>query len=172
MIAKIHVPLPKAKRIKFYLPYKAKAWRDQVKRLNSSWYHFDQKLWSVVNTPENLELLKSIFKADYEMYNPDGKVAIPTKKLSSKSDTILEEIEKKLILKSYSRNTLRTYRINIIPFLTYFEDHNLEDLTKDQIEGFIYKLKSKNRISDNKQNLMINAIHTIYILKCRINILN
>jgi site-specific recombinase XerD len=58
MNAIIYECQPNAKRIKFHLPYKALEWRTKVKKIPSNWYHGNQKLWSVVNTVENMALLK------------------------------------------------------------------------------------------------------------------
>ena len=36
------------KRIKFFVPYKAVEWRQKIKAFDSSFYHYDQKLWSIL----------------------------------------------------------------------------------------------------------------------------
>lgn len=49
----IYQPLPKASRIKVFIPYFLKEEREQLKQINTSFYHSTQKLWSVVNTEDN-----------------------------------------------------------------------------------------------------------------------
>ena len=65
MKAIIYNARPEAKRIKFYIPYKNYDFRKKIKALNSSFWHPNQKLWSIINTEKNLDLLKEIFGTDY-----------------------------------------------------------------------------------------------------------
>ena len=54
--------LKNAKRIKVFIPYEATDLRLKFKSLNSSFWHPNQKLWSIVNTKENLEKVISLFE--------------------------------------------------------------------------------------------------------------
>ncbi|WP_198293570.1 hypothetical protein [Algoriphagus resistens] len=49
----IYHSLPNASRIKIFIPYPLKQEREQLKALYTSFYHSNQKLWSLVNTKEN-----------------------------------------------------------------------------------------------------------------------
>lgn len=162
MKAIIYTPLSNAKRIKFYIPYAAKAWREKIKKLNTTFYHPHQKLWSVVNTADNLALLKSVFTSQYEEKSTNRKNPIPNKALKNHSLDILASLEQKLILKAYSPHTVKSYRSGLIPFLIYFENRETKQLTKEEIEGFLYHLKSKNQLTDKQQNVMISAIKFYY----------
>ena len=77
MKAIIYNTRPNARRIKFYLPREAKNWRERIKAIPGRFYHPQQKLWSVVNTKENLVLLKQIFGASYEEQTPAKTGTIP-----------------------------------------------------------------------------------------------
>ena len=50
MNAIIYKPQANAKRIKFFVPYIRKDFREKIKKVNTSFWHPNQKLWSVVNT--------------------------------------------------------------------------------------------------------------------------
>ncbi|MDB9882568.1 hypothetical protein OAD66_05485 [Bacteroidia bacterium] len=63
----MHKPLPKSKRIKVHIPYPLKDERTAFKKLNTSFYHPTQKLWSIVNTEENKAELKRLFKEKLEI---------------------------------------------------------------------------------------------------------
>jgi len=67
MIPIIYDCLPNAKRIKVYIPYCLTHERELFKKINSSFWHPTQKLWSVINTSENLKLVKFIFNNNYEL---------------------------------------------------------------------------------------------------------
>ncbi len=162
MKALIYESQPNAKRIKFYVPYKAFEWRKRIKSLDTSFYHYHQKLWSIVNTDVNIELLKRIFGDAVEMKPYECVKKMPTKQLNETSLNILSLYEQKIILKGYSHHTLKSYKAALILFLSYFESRDIAQITKDEIEGYIYHLVSKYRISESKQNLVINAIKLYY----------
>jgi len=153
---------PSAKRLKFSIPFHAKEWRTQVKQLNTVWYHKQQRLWSIINTEEMLKELKAIFNGAYETKPLERGVTIPKKQLNEASLLILDQIESKIILKGYSVNTQKSYRSSMIKFLCYFENREIEKLTKAEIEGFILKMITKHKISESAQSIMINAIKFYY----------
>ncbi len=162
MKAIIYEPHRNAKRIKLYVPYAAKAWREQIKSLNGTFFHYHQKLWSIVNTSEGLARIKDVFGGQYEIKKMEKPTALPFKELTPKAIEALNALQQKIILKGYSNNTLRTYREAFIAYLVHFDNHDLSSITKDQIEQYLYRLKSKYAISDSRQNSIINAIKFFY----------
>lgn len=152
----------KSSRIKCFIPYKRKEWREAIKQLETSWYHPSQKLWSITNDKDILEQLKTILNGEYEMHHPITKPSIPLKKIDGIQLEILDLYVRKATLKAYSANTIKAYKSNFIHFLVFFEGIKIDELSKDQIEGFLYKLKSKYNISERKQSIMINAIKFYY----------
>lgn len=162
MKAIIYETRPNAKRIKFHIPYQAKEWRMKVKSLDSSYFHYHQKLWSVINTKDNVGKLKLIFGKDLEIHDQSVQKQMPIKKLNDNSLKTLTLYEQKIILLGYSRHTLKSYKSAMIKFLTFFETRNLEDITKEEIEGFVFHLISKYKISETMQNTLINAIKLYY----------
>lgn len=158
----IYKPLPKSKRVKVYIPYKMKDERERFKQLNTSFYHPTQKLWSIVNTEENKTELKRLFKGKIVVKELDATPVQPNVILSEKSQIELDKNYQKLVIKGLSTNTINTYQGNLVQFFSYFENADLQNVTKDQIEGFVYTLVSKYKISEPKQNSMINAIKSYY----------
>ncbi|MEB2774685.1 hypothetical protein SYJ56_05175 [Algoriphagus sp. D3-2-R+10] len=75
----IYQPLPKASRIKIFIPYPLKQEREQLKAINTSFYHPNQKLWSLVNTKENWELIQRVYTGKFEIRQADKKVSTPVK---------------------------------------------------------------------------------------------
>ena len=113
MKALIYESQPNAKRIKFYVPYKAFEWRKRIKSMDTSFYQYHQKLWSIVNTDDNIELLKRIFGESVEMKPYESTKKMPTKQLNETSLNILSLYEQKIILKGYSHHTLKSYKLTI-----------------------------------------------------------
>ncbi len=162
MKAIIYNTKPEAKRIKIYIPYDKYDFRKQVKALNSGFWHPEQKLWSVVNTEKNLDLLKSIFGKDYIIEFGEVPKPIKRRELTEASIDALFELEKRLTLKAYSRSTITTYKNMLTVFFSKFMNYDLKQITKEQIEGFVYQLIKENNISESYQNQMINAIKAYY----------
>jgi len=163
MQAIIYLQPSTAKRVKLFIPYKASKWRAQVKAIDTSYYHAYQKLWSVVNSTEYIEKLKGIFGEEgyiIQAYNSPTKM--PFKQLTDSQKEIVEQYIKVLTLKGYSTNTLHNYRSCFIKYLTFFNDRIYEDITKDDIEGYVFHLIQKYKISNSMQNSMINAIKFYY----------
>ena len=162
MSAIIYTGKPNAKRIKFHIPYRKIEWRGQIKLLNSSFYHRNQKLWSVANTPVMKKKIQEIFGTDFTLVESSPTKPRDYIDISEEESIVLAEIEKKIILKGYSAHTKRSYKAELISFLTYHRGQVIESLSKEQIETYIYQLITKYKISESRQNIAINAIKFYY----------
>ena len=163
MNATIYNPRSNAKRIKFKIPYNALAWRAQIKRLNSSFYHKPQRLWSIVNTKENMKQLTAILNGCYDLIDNDtGEPLVPNRPLTIIQREKLNLMEQKIVLSGYSVSTRSLYRLAFIKFLLYFSNTDIDKLTKEEIEAYMYKLVSKSKISNSQQNVTINALKFYY----------
>ncbi|NJO87893.1 MAG: hypothetical protein HC831_02225 [Chloroflexia bacterium] len=60
----IYRPRPASKRIKLFIPYEMKDERELLKKMPTCFYHASQKLWSVINSENNKELLKKCLQAN------------------------------------------------------------------------------------------------------------
>ena len=158
----LYKPLPKSKRIKLYIPYELKKEREAFKGLNTSFYHPNQKLWSIVNTAENKAMIKELFQNKLMVKELDSTPKLPSVVLSEKSQMELDKNHQKLVLKGLSPKTVAIYQQNLVRFFSYFENADLPNVTKEQIEGYMYMLVNKYKISEQKQNSIINAIKSYY----------
>ena len=158
----IYRPLPKAGRIKVYIPFQLKNEREKFKKLNTSFYHPTQKLWSIVHTEENWKLLQAIFNGIFTIEESVKKSIISSKNLNESSESILIALKQKLMLKAFSQSTIKGYCSALRPFLSFFEARELKDLSKEDIESFVYHQISKYKISESAQNTLINAIKAYY----------
>jgi integrase/recombinase XerD len=71
-------------------------------------------------------------------------------------------LEKALVLKKYSASSVRTYKNIFSVFLTKFSNKDIRQISKEEIEGFVYELITKNKIGESYQNQLINAIKAYY----------
>lgn len=156
-------PTPKSKRIKVHIPYQLLKERESFKTLNSSFYHPTQKLWSLVNTEENVAKLKQLFGGKLQIKESEK---LPKQKhpelIPVSINAILENL-KALTLKGLSEHTVKTYQSCLIPFFGHFQAKKpLADITKNEIEDYVYFLIKNHGISEQKQNQIINAIKSYY----------
>jgi len=158
----IYIPVKNAKRIKVSIPYHSTSIRLKVKEMNSAFWHPNQKLWSVVNTVENLKILKSICGKNVQLTEDKPSTPLPEIVLNQTQIDALFSLEKTLILKRYGLSTIRTYKRMFSLFLAKFSTRDLAQITKQEIEAFIYEMIKKNGISESMQNQIINAIKAYY----------
>ncbi|MBK5212274.1 MAG: tyrosine-type recombinase/integrase [Flavobacteriaceae bacterium] len=155
-------PPATAGRIKFLIPYVLKAERDAFKKLNGSFYHPNQKLWSLVNTQANVDLVKGLFGNKMQIADLSLVAKIPKVVVSDKIQAELDRNHQKMVLKGFSASTIRNYQHALSQFFSYFETADYKAVSKEQIEGFVFQLISKYKISEQRQNLLINAIKCYY----------
>jgi integrase/recombinase XerD len=159
----IYTPPPRSQRFKIYVPYPLTQERIWLKSINTSFYHPAQKMWSVANTPENKKIIAQQFKGKYMIQTLDNVPKSPPKiTLNATTQEALTLCEQKFILKSFSPSTIKSYLGALTYFFSYFAQQDLKQLDKASIEAYVYHLKSKYKISDSKQNTVINAIKAYY----------
>jgi len=162
LLISMYSPLPNASRIKYFIPYPMKTEREAFKKLNGSFYHANQKLWSIPNTTANQEKVNLLFRGKMKVEQLSKAPSLPVSLVSDAMQIELDRHFQKMKLKGFGDSTIRTYQSNLKQFFDYFKNASLPDLTKDQIEGFVFQLVNKYKITEQKQNAMINAIKSYY----------
>ena len=155
-------PLKNAKRAKIYIPYELHALRASFKKINSTFWHPNQKLWSIINTAENFALVKELFGDHLIIKQEKHPRPVKTVTLNKQALDTLHELERTLVLKHYGESSIRIYKNMFTVFLGRFMHHNLKNITKEQIEQFVFDLIKLNNISESYQNQIINAIKAYY----------
>lgn len=158
----IYQPSAKSKRIKVYIPYELHKIRNKFKQINSSYWHPNQKLWSVINSKNNMELMKGVFGNQYLIEEAPQSTTMKTIPLNTQSEQAINDLIKKLTLKRYSLSTLNSYKSMLHVYFSYFNNFNIKQISKNQIEGFIYEMIKKHKISESVQNQLINSIKAYY----------
>jgi integrase/recombinase XerD len=70
---------------------------------------------------------------------------------------------KTLTLKGLSEQTIKTYQGCLAPYFAHFQNiKQLENITKAEIENYVFELIKIHKISEQKQNQIINAIKSYY----------
>ena len=107
-------------------------------------------------------MLQRVYTGKFEIKQDEKKVFSPVKVLNEQSIQVLADLEQKLTLKAYSPSTIKNYASSLSQYLGFFESRNLKDITKEEIEAFVYHQITKYRISESAQNTLINAIKAYY----------
>ena len=137
--------------------------RNAFKQLNTSFYHPNQKLWSIVNTEENKAELRRLFKGKIQVRAEVTAPKVLHKNLTEDSLNSHLANLKALTLKGLSEQTIKTYQSCLAPFFAHFQDKKKpKNVTKKEIEDYVYSLIKNHAISEQKQNQIINAIKSYY----------
>ncbi len=158
----MYKPPAQAGRIKFHIPYIMRDEREAFKRLDGSFYHYHQRLWSLPNVPVNVKNVERLFGEKMIVKLMVAPATLPQFEISEKISAELDRNHQKMRLKGFSEATIRNYQSNLTQFFKYFESAEFRAITKEQIEGFVYYLISKYKISEQKQNQLVNAIKCYY----------
>jgi site-specific recombinase XerD len=153
---------PEAARIKVAIPYEMKEEREVFKKLNTTYYHPEQKLWSIVNTKKHLKELEDLFASKLDFVEVEPTRRLPEIILNQAGENELARCFQIIVLKGYSENTAKNYISALRTFFKYFEKENLREISKEQIEGYVFEMIQKYRISDSTQNGIVNAIKCYY----------
>lgn len=155
-------PHPKDKRLRFSIPYHQKNDWQRIKRMPGAFYNRIQRMWSIPNTAKNLNQVKVFFGNRLQIHETSRRAQLPTIKTSEKVQLELDRNHQTMVLKGFSASTIKTYSHDLKLFFNYFEKYDFKSIGKEQIEGFVYHLLSKYKISEQKQNSVINAIKCYY----------
>ena len=109
------------------------------------------KCWYTLNTKS----ARSFFGIDETFVHVQNK--IPTINQNAYRDYINQ-----LILKSYSKNTIETYRKEFATFLYFINDQKVENFTADQLQAYFLHCAINDKLSESTINSRINAIKFYY----------
>lgn len=152
----------KGKRLKFIIPYQAYEWRAQIKTIPTIFYHKEQRMWSILNDEKFKKSLIDIVKKENLEYKTITISKRPKVIITDKMKSRLDKFETKIILAGYAQSTKTAYKAELIYFFKFFERRDLETVTKAEIESYVALQIKKHKISNVKQNILINAIKYYY----------
>ncbi|MEO6636747.1 MAG: tyrosine-type recombinase/integrase [Ginsengibacter sp.] len=102
-------------------------------------------------TDTSPEQVNSILKKSYRNQN-----------LSDENSGALQKFGQLLILKSYSRNTIRTYTNEFLQFLQLIKDNRAQDFTPDRLKDYLQYCHDHLKLSENTLHSRMNALKFYY----------
>jgi len=119
-----------------------------------------QQSWVIPRNNKSLKQFQSIFSNVLKSDSINKKENEPEKeeKKTSASQKALQNYHDHLILKRYSKNTIRIYKEQIVHFFDYFKTIDPENLTDENVKEYLLNLLNKKKISLSYQKQVISAI--------------
>ena len=128
----------------FKAPYYLK---DEIKKLEKCWWHPGEKLWSAYANEGNLNQIKHIFQErGFKIRVVKGEIPSRENKVRGNiklPNLVDERFEKRMVLTNLSPKTIQTYKSFINPFLHYFNDSGIKDLSSEKIRDYLKSYKPK-----------------------------
>ena len=121
------------------------------------------KCWYFLKADFNLNTFYQSLKGKaYIDYSKLKQTSSPTKKTTPAKSKPTLKLPKayleQLVIKRYSKNTVKTYSSCFLKFRLFFKHQKLETLNKEEIKRFLLHLIEKEKVSASTQNQYINAI--------------
>jgi integrase/recombinase XerD len=143
---------------------------EKVKEFGGCWSQSNRR-WYISKAKLNLHNFFEVFKkagfidySEMRSNNPIESAPAGNKEKPKGKETIaLPKGYKELLnQKRYSDSTKKTYMNYFADFVRYFNDNDLTNITKEEINSYILELIEKRNISTSQQNQRINAIKFYY----------
>ena len=121
------------------------------------------KCWYFPKADFNLNTFYQSLKGKaYIDYSKLKQTSSPTKKTTPAKSKPTLKLPKayleQLVIKRYSKNTVKTYSSCFLKFRLFFKHQKLETISKEEIKRFLLHLIEKEKVSASTQNQYINAI--------------
>jgi site-specific recombinase XerD len=153
---------------------------ERVRKIPGATYSKTMKCWYVPDSPGIVTKIIDAFRgaAWIDKTKVDNRqdikrtatipIAQANEKMSAKrpltelQSQCLEQLERKLKLRGYSPNTLRTYSQHFKEFMQFFYDSDPVDLGEEEIRNYLLYLVDNKKLSKSTQNQAINSIKFYY----------
>ncbi|MBN1891063.1 MAG: tyrosine-type recombinase/integrase [Thermoflexales bacterium] len=134
-----------------------------IKGVPGRQWHPEEKYWSVPNTPETIDRIRSLFTGDRVVVTTTvqatgiGKPKLSAAQIAKSVAAMGQE----LTLRRYSPKTHQVYLGHVKRFLTHF-GQPAETLTADKIRGYFLQL-AQDKVSHSYHNQAISAVRFLYL---------
>lgn len=135
----------------------------------------NHQCWHLVNNPSNFKKALAFYRTkgyvDFSdlMKKEPVQAAIESKKNTSKRNELLSEIslagaasieqfERWMVSKRYSKNTIKVYLETLKIFLRYYPTKSIEQIENEDLVNFNNDYIIKNNYSSSYQNQFVNAL--------------
>ena len=144
---------------------------NSVKRIKGARWSQTKKSWYIEKSDFDLhtafDALKSLAHVDYSSLKRNHKsiiepIALSKNKVEKLKVKLPEAYYGMLDQKRYSDSTKATYTNYFEDYIRYFHGRSLDDITVEEINGYILELIRDQKMSASQQNQRINSIKFYY----------
>lgn len=82
--------------------------------------------------------------------------------IPAKYEAAVTALEQTLLLKRYSWRTIKSYKNCFRQFIRYYDDIKPSQITRKQIDAYVFELIKERNISESHQNQILSAIKMFY----------
>lgn len=173
---KVEIEIDEFKNL-VYLQFKYdEYWKDEIKKLDGSWWHSGAKKWSVHLNDFNIERIMELFKPNNSNLTvckaPELSESKPKQKKSIDKGIVDKRFITQLKLKNRSKSTIDNYVSIIAHFLNNFNKDDVAALSEDKLKKYVLDHREKGGYSESYQRLMISALKNYYLMIFKRNIQN
>lgn len=118
-----------------------------IKKLPGSKWSQQQKCWYVPDTPANRE-----------KFGLQSATATLASTLCATNKTALEQFIQTLVLKAYSKNTIKTYRNEFVQLLIILKEIPVNSLTVKRLKDYFAYCHTTLQLSENTIHSRLNAV--------------
>lgn len=155
---------------------------EQIKSFPVRYWNTQHKLWLIPYSSDHWSLIKKklnvgTIKINCEeiklqevirpsSYNP--KQLVPPKEIKTKMilppyhESALLKMKEQLIVQRYQPSTHKTYLSCMVEFLNHYAQKSATDISMEDIRAFMLHKINHDKVSENTQNSLINAIKFYY----------
>jgi integrase/recombinase XerD len=133
-----------------------------IKRLPGRKWSQTLKSWHIPREKELLQQLVKNLEETNTITRAPEKAAVRPEPVIHAVPEWVADYKRHLKLRGRSENTQRNYTSNILQFYAHFQQTELKDLTKKQVEEYLEHLYDEHKLGPSAMNVTINAIKFLY----------
>ena len=134
----------------------------RIKQVQGSRWHPDSRTWLLPANRDKLDHLRALFgdrlKLRFDPTSlPDSSRTTLADQPATPWDGAITQVEEKLMLKRFSRHTVKSYRSHLRMLFAHYRDITPAQLSLDHVRKFLLLRIRRDRVSESYQNQLINA---------------
>ena len=147
-----------------------------LKNIHGRQWEPEYKVWVVPYTKLTLRFIDKFFKSSMLYWNIKVREDIPEqihipkkeqwkaekKEIPARYEVAVKALDEVLQLKRYSWRTIKSYKNSLRQFIRFYDDIKPSQITRKQINAYIYQLIQDKHITESYQNQICCAIKIFY----------
>jgi site-specific recombinase XerD len=147
-----------------------------IRNIHGRRWNSEAQIWELPNTKLTMRFLEKYLKEHLHWTFQPAMEKLPERLESApalqflskkgpkaKYEAAVVALEQCLMLKRYSYQTIKTYKSCFRSFILYYDNIKPSEITREQIDAYIYYLIREKHITESYQNQIVSAILHFYL---------